>query len=100
MLERKSQSQIVADIKARHGLACKVLPFNVIGIPDLMVAFRRADGSPTGLFLVELKKDDGDLAAIQMARISWLNDLGVRAYVCYGISGWITLRDKYMSGEL
>lgn len=78
---------VIADVKARGGLACKVLPFNLVGVPDLMLAFKG-----TGIFLVEMKKHDGNLSKIQEARIAWLRDLGIRVETVHSIAEWVELR--------
>jgi len=93
-LERKVQPMIVADVKAIGGLACKVLPFNIIGIPDLLIAL-----PGIGMFLMEVKKDDGELSAIQVARIEWLRSIGVTVYVINGIPEWISLRNRLLPGH-
>jgi len=96
-LEKKVQPKIIADVKGMGGLACKVLPFNVIGIPDLIMALPSRNGHPgTGLFFVEVKKDDGDTSKIQDARIAWLQSLGIKVYVVYGIEGWVALRKQLL----
>lgn len=96
-LERDVQPKIIADVKGMGGLACKVLPFNVIGIPDLILALPGGQDKPgTGLFFVEVKKDDGKTSKIQDARISWLRSLGVNVFVVHGIAGWLDLRGSLL----
>ena len=90
--ERKLQPKIIADIRSRNGLACKVLPFNIIGIPDLICAL-----PGTSLFFLEVKTDTGELSKIQTATIAWLKTLGVDAYVVYGIMDWVELRTRLLS---
>lgn len=91
MLEKNVQPKIIADVKGMGGLACKVLPFNVIGIPDLIIAL-----PGTSLFFVEVKKDDGDTSKIQDARIAWLKSLGIQVFVVHGVMGWVELRQKLL----
>lgn len=93
-LESKIEKQFALMVKARGGLAIKMVP-TIAGIPDRLVLW------PGGrLHLVELKTTRGQLRAIQIHRHKQLLEMGHKVVVLRGeadIVDW--LDDVTIAGQ-
>lgn len=90
--ESSIQADIISDVKASNGLACKLIPFNIIGIPDLLLAL-----PGTGMFLVEVKKPGGVVSKIQAERHRWMTEvLGIKVFVIYSLIEWVKVRKSLL----
>lgn len=75
MTEQKIQTRIIKGLEQEGYLVLKLIRLNKNGYPDLLAVKKNKT------IFVEVKKPNGELSALQEARIKELNDKGIEAVV-------------------
>lgn len=75
MTEQKIQTRIINGLEQEGYLVLKLIRLNKNGYPDLLAVKKNKT------IFVEVKRPNGELSALQEARIKELNDKGIEAVV-------------------
>lgn len=75
MTEQKIQTRIIKGLEQEGYLVLKLIRLNKNGYPDLLAVKKNKT------IFVEVKRPNGELSALQEARIKELNDKGIEAVV-------------------
>ena len=82
MTEKQIERKLVEGIKKMCGVALKLVPASMMGIPDRLVLMNGGK-----MWFVELKAEDGKVSMKQEKMIKKLRDMGFDAKVVEGLSG-------------
>ena len=80
-LERDVEKKLLEGVRALGGKAIKWVAPGTAGVPDRIII------APPGVVcFVEVKRNSGELSALQKKQIDYLRALGAKVYVLWGMS--------------